>query len=77
MRIPVLVVHHEQDACRYCLYRDIPGLMEKLGAAPRKQLMAFRGGNDRGDACQAFAYHGFNGLEREVVTQIAAWLISD
>jgi dienelactone hydrolase len=76
LRIPVLVVHHEADACKYCLFRDVPGLMDKLSAAPRKQLLAIKGGNDRGDPCEAFAYHGFNGLEREVVSQIATWLLA-
>jgi pimeloyl-ACP methyl ester carboxylesterase len=76
LRIPVLVVHHEGDACKYCLFRDVPGLMDKLGAAPRKQLLAIKDGNDRGDPCEAFAYHGFNGLEGEVVAQIAKWIIA-
>src|SRR5262249_27241512 len=76
VRIPVLVVHHEQDGCKYCLFKDIPSLMDKLGNAPRKQLLAFKGGDNRGDACEAFAYHGFNGLEQEVVEQIATWILA-
>jgi pimeloyl-ACP methyl ester carboxylesterase len=75
LRIPVLVVHHEQDGCRHCSFKDVPSLMEKLGSAPRKQLLAFKGGENRGDPCEAFAYHGFNGLEREVVTQITTWIL--
>ena len=74
LRIPVLVVHHEQDGCKYCLFNDVPGLMEKLGRAPKKQLLAFKGGEDRGNSCEAKAYHGFNGIEREVVAQIANWM---
>lgn len=76
LHIPVLVVHHELDGCNHCSFRDVPGLMEKLGAAPRKQLLSFKGGENRGDPCEAFAFHGFNGLEREVVTQIAMWLLA-
>src|SRR5262249_4072680 len=30
VRIPVLVVHHEQDGCRFCRFRDMPALMQKL-----------------------------------------------
>lgn len=48
--------------------------MEKLVNAPKKQLLAFRGGNKRGEPCEAMAYHGFNGLERDVVRQTAAWI---
>jgi hypothetical protein len=76
LTIPVLVVHHEQDGCSLCLFRDMPPLMQKLGALPRKELVTFKGGESRGDPCEAFAYHGYNGLEREVVGRIAGWIVS-
>lgn len=37
LNVPVLVVHHEEDGCRVCLFSDMPRLMEKLAdldAAP-------------------------------------------
>lgn len=76
VRIPVLVVHHEQDGCKHCAFSHVPALMEKLDGAPRKQLLSFKGGENRGDPCEAMAYHGFNGLEREVVAQTAAWMLA-
>lgn len=76
LRISVLVVHHKRDGCRYCKFEDLPRLMERLTAAKRKELITFDGGEDRGDPCEAFAYHGFNGLEREVVRRIAEWIIA-
>ena len=76
LRIPVLVVHHEQDGCVVCLFRDMPALMHKLDAVPVKELIAFKGGESRGDPCDAFAYHGYNGIEREVVARIAGWIVS-
>jgi hypothetical protein len=75
IRIPVLVVHHEQDGCRLCAYADVPALMAKLGAAPRKQLLTFNGGISQGDPCEAFAHHGYNGIERDVVQQTVAWML--
>ncbi|MCU0897071.1 MAG: lysophospholipase [Burkholderiales bacterium] len=74
VKIPVLVVHHEQDGCRHCAFSQIPSLMDKLGGAPKTQMIAFKGGQTRGDPCEAFAYHGFNGIERDVVAQIAGWI---
>lgn len=74
LKIPVLVVHHEEDGCRYCLFLDMPRLMNKLAPVTRKELVTFKGGNNRGDPCLAMAYHGFNGLEPEVVSRIAAWI---
>jgi pimeloyl-ACP methyl ester carboxylesterase len=76
LRIPVLVVHHEEDGCKLSPFSDIPKLMEKLTKVPKKQLLTFRGGVNLGDPCEAFAFHGFNGLDREVVNQIASWIIA-
>jgi hypothetical protein len=74
VRIPVLVAHHRLDSCRLCLFSDVPLLMDKLTATPRKELMAFDGGISVGDPCEARAYHGFNGIEREVIDRIAGWI---
>ncbi|MEO6017220.1 MAG: alpha/beta hydrolase [Polaromonas sp.] len=76
LAIPVLVVHHEQDGCKNCAFSNVPAMMNKLTAAPRKQLLAFRGGSSRGDPCEAFAYHGYNGLEADVVAQTAQWMLA-
>ncbi len=74
LRIPVLVVHHEQDGCALCSFAEIPALMDKLGHAPKRQLLAFTGGDSSGNPCEAFAHHGFNGIEGDVVKQVAAWI---
>jgi acetyl esterase/lipase len=76
LKIPVLVVHHEQDACVATLFRDVPRLMQKLEPISKKELVTFRGGDDQGDPCEAMAYHGFNGLEKQVVARIAAWMMA-
>jgi dienelactone hydrolase len=73
--VPVLVVHHELDGCALCPFADVPTLMSKLTNTPRSQLISVKGGESKGDPCEAFAYHGFNGLERDVVQQIAAWIL--
>jgi len=72
--VPVLVVHHQQDACRLCPFSETSGLMEKLSNAPRKELIPVSGGSSRGDPCEAWGHHGYNGVESEVVDRIAAWI---
>jgi hypothetical protein len=72
--IPVLVVHHEQDGCKLCAFSDVPWMMRKFDHAPRREVASFTGGEDRGDPCEAFAHHGYNGIEREVVERIARWI---
>lgn len=77
--VPVLVVHHTQDACRLCLFADMPALMaglNKAAKAPKAELMAFSGGQTQGPPCEAMAYHGFNGLEPEVVSKISSWVLA-
>jgi hypothetical protein len=75
IRVPVLVVHHEQDGCEHCSFSEVPVLMTKLRNAPTSKLLSFKGGDNAGDPCEARAYHGFNGLERDVVEQTAAWIL--
>ena len=74
LTIPVLVVHHEHDGCRLCPYSAVPQLMDRLAAARTKELISIDGGASRGDPCQAFAYHGYNGIEQQVVARIADWI---
>ncbi|UCU98695.1 alpha/beta hydrolase [Acidovorax radicis] len=76
IQVPVLVVHHQQDGCAHCAYTEVPGLMGKLTHARRSQLITTTGGKNQGDACAAFAHHGFNGLEADVVGQIADWILA-
>jgi hypothetical protein len=76
IKLPVLLVHHKLDGCEHCRPVDLPAVMDKLSAAPRKELMLFEGGTSRHpDPCEAFAYHGYNGIESDVVAKIAAWIV--
>lgn len=75
IRIPVLLVHHEKDACSLCSFADVPSILTRLVHAPRKSLMVFSEGITQGDPCEAYAYHGFNGIEAEVVDRIAGWIL--
>ncbi len=74
IQVPMLIVHHKDDGCVHCKYDDLPQLMDKLTAAHRKELLTFEGGKNKGDPCGAMAYHGFNGIEKEVVAKIAEWI---
>jgi hypothetical protein len=75
--VPVLVTHHRLDSCRVCLFSDLPNLTGKLKHLKKTETLVFDGGNSDGDACGARAYHGYNGIEAEVVGKIAAWIIAN
>jgi pimeloyl-ACP methyl ester carboxylesterase len=75
IRMPVLVMHHEKDACLSCPARLVPPMMERLANAPVKKLMMVDGGSGaRGDPCEPMHWHGFVGREKEAVAAITAWI---
>ena len=73
IRQPVLVVHHERDACYACEPRNIPTLMNRLGGGNRTLIMA-SGGEPLGDPCGPWDFHGYNGIEARVVADISEWI---
>lgn len=73
--IPVLVLHHQGDACQLCRPDEVPAIIKGLKNAPFKKLMMVDGGtNPSGDPCEAMHYHGFVGMEREAVAAITDWI---
>jgi predicted alpha/beta hydrolase len=75
IRIPVLIVHHEADACHACLPHEVPAVLSKLKNAPIKKLTMLRGGGDpTGDPCEALHHHGYIGQEAEAVKLITDWI---
>lgn len=75
LKLPVLMVHHRQDACGVCPPAAVPTVLAKLSAAPVKQLLWADGGSTTsGEACGALHRHGYIGIEAEVVAQISAWI---
>ena len=75
IKIPVLVLHHEQDGCALCRPHEVPAIVKGLKNAPVKKLMMVNGGgNPTGDPCEAMHYHGFVGMEKEAVAMITDWI---
>jgi pimeloyl-ACP methyl ester carboxylesterase len=72
--VPVLVTHHRQDSCRTCRFSDLPWLTNKLRHLARTETLIFDGGNNEGPPCESRAYHGYNGIETDVVARIATWI---
>lgn len=75
IRIPVLVMHHEQDACSICRPHEVPYIMKGLTQAPiKKQIMVKGGSGAHGDPCGALHWHGYIGMEQEAVHLISDWI---
>lgn len=76
IRQPVLVVHHQADACQVTPFAAVPDLLRSLTGSVRKEVLAFTGGSSTGPVCGPMAFHGFNGIETDVVGAIANWILA-
>ena len=65
-----LLVFHKNDSCRVTHPTSAEYSHEKYGTP----LIVMEGGKSVGDPCEAAAYHGYNGIERETVSRIEAWI---
>jgi pimeloyl-ACP methyl ester carboxylesterase len=75
VRVPTLIVHHRQDACRATPYADMPSLLRDFKQAPRRELVSFEGGDaPQSGPCEARSAHGYVGLEAEVIAAIVRWI---
>jgi hypothetical protein len=66
-----LIVHHKDDLCRATPFNSAEHSHTKFGT----DFIAMEGGTSVGDVCEAFAHHGYNGIERETVDAIKKWIV--
>lgn len=75
IRKPVLLLHHEKDACWVCKPQEVPALLQRFSGAQVKRLIwADGGGPASGEPCEPQHWHGFVGMEVEAVGLITDWL---
>jgi len=72
--VPTLLVNHELDQCRFSPASDAPAFRRLLTGAPRVDVKTLSGGVSEGPPCESGAYHGFNGLDQNIVDLVTAWL---
>lgn len=71
---PVLFVHNQDDECVVCPPEEVDMLADEMSSAKRKEIKMFSGGYTQGRACGAQSYHGFLGIDGEVVKYISDWV---
>jgi hypothetical protein len=77
IKVPVLVLHHERDACKTCTPYEAKDIAGGLKNSPIKKTVLVSGGNGAsGDACEALHHHGFIGMEKEAIDLIARWVMN-
>ena len=60
-----LVIHHRQDSCRLTLPAGVEPFVKWSSGRARAAWLS--GGASEGDPCEARGYHGFNGIDGQVV----------
>jgi hypothetical protein len=68
---PTLVIHHRNDGCRVTLPAGVEPFMAWAGK--KAQVTWLSGGVNEGDPCQAAGYHGFAGIEGQMVSAAAGF----
>jgi pimeloyl-ACP methyl ester carboxylesterase len=69
LQAPLLLVHHADDACPVTPHHEAARL------ALHHRLVTVHGGLPaQSEACEAFAAHGYLGVEAEAVTAIVGWM---
>ncbi len=71
VRIPVVIAHHREDACRNTPPFRIDDLVDALKNAKILGVFWYKGGRPTGRVCDGYHYHGFRGIELQVVNDIA------
>lgn len=75
LKIPTLVVHHKNDACKICVPYEASRITSDLKSAPVKKFIMIEGGSDpEGDPCEAKHWHGFINHEKETAKIITDWI---
>jgi len=76
IRVPVLLMHHKEDACNVCEPGEVHRIYEALTNAPVKKLLLVSGGDmfPTDKPCQALHHHGYVGMEKQAAAYITGWI---
>jgi pimeloyl-ACP methyl ester carboxylesterase len=75
IKVPVLVIHHQNDECRICNPDDAAQITKGLTSSPISKFVLVSGGfGPSGNPCEAKHWHGFINYENETVKLISNWI---
>ena len=75
IRVPTLIVSHSEDACELTPAVDAPALGKRLSQAANVEITLLSGGDPpMSDPCEAYAAHGYYGIETQAVDKIADFI---
>jgi hypothetical protein len=75
IKLPVLGIHHKREACPFTPISASEAIIKSRTPDTPRAMVLLDGGNDQGDVCQALAYHGFNGIEQDLIKTAAEFVL--
>ena len=77
VKLPALGIHHRREACPSTPISATEFIMNTRTPDTPRAMVLLDGGDDKGDRCQAMAYHGFNGIEHELIKTAADFVLKN
>jgi pimeloyl-ACP methyl ester carboxylesterase len=75
IKVPVLLIAHQDDTCSVTLPADMAGYAARLTGSRKVETITLSGGpRTQDDPCEAYGPHGFAGIDQKVVDTITNWL---
>jgi hypothetical protein len=68
---PTLIIHHRHDECGKTAPEGVAPFLAWAGG--RARVVWLDGGTSEGPPCEAFAHHGFNGIDGQVVGVVSGF----
>lgn len=74
-RVPVLMVHHSEDACKICDVYEAKRTRDVLAKTTTVDFVEVSGGDlAKSGPCEALSAHGFLGVEQQAIIPIIDWV---
>ncbi len=77
IKIPTLIVAHKKDGCWVTPPEGAEEIRSGVTNALKLEVVYFEGGDKGSNPCSAKSYHGFFGIEDQVIERIAAFINSN
>ena len=75
--VPTLIVANSNDECRHTPPEGAEEISSMLSSAKKVEVKIFSGGDSTSKPCKAMSYHGYMGIEEEVVGYISKFIKSN
>jgi hypothetical protein len=75
IKLPVLMVHHSEDACKICDVSEAKRTCDVLNKSTTVDFVEVTGGDlPKSGPCEALSPHGYYGVEEKAVQPIIDWI---